>query len=55
MVKKVQGLTGPTLAAAPRGDPLAPAADLDGSILPGEAIRLHRLGRAVDGFTVEGG
>jgi hypothetical protein len=34
---------------------LAPAADLDGSVLSGEAIAVHRLGRAVAGVTAEGG
>jgi len=39
MVRKVQGLTGPALAAAlSGGSPLAPAADLDGSMFVGEAV-----------------
>jgi hypothetical protein len=52
MVRKAQGLTGPALAAALLGwSPLAPAADLDGSMFVEEAVLTHRLGRAVDGFT----
>jgi hypothetical protein len=34
---------------------LAPAADLDGSGLFGRGHGIHRLGRAVDSFTAEGG
>lgn len=55
-MERVQGLTGPALAAALMGRiALAPAADLDGSMFLGEAVLAHRLGRAVDSFTMERG
>ena len=55
MVKKARALQAPRLQSPLGSDSLAPAIDLDGSMLLGEAVLAHRLGRAVVGIPMERG